>query len=105
VPALIEDERAARGTPRPSDELAALRSETVRLAEDGRRKRRELAEWFAEPLRWLVFLILALLAGAVAGASFILADEPAAFGVALAVLAVLWGLLERLFGYSRARTG
>lgn len=98
VPELIEAERALRGTPRPADELAALTAETTRLASERKHSQRALAEWFAEPVRWLAFLALALLAGAIAGASFVATDEPAALLIALAVVGALWGLLERLLG-------
>jgi hypothetical protein len=96
--ALVESERAARGVPRPVDELAALRSSVEEDQSRRRVLRRDLAEWFAEPIRWAVFIGLALLAGIVAGGSLLVTDEPAALIGVLLAIGAAWGLLERLLG-------
>jgi hypothetical protein len=96
--ALVESERAARGTPRPIDKLAALRSKVEGDQTQRRVLLRDLAEWFAEPIRWAVFISLAALAAIVAGVSLRVTDEPAALIVVLLAIGAAWGLLERLLG-------
>jgi hypothetical protein len=97
--AVAEAEDEARGTPSAATQLAELRRATA--DQDARRAERRLAlaESLAQPVRWLVFVLLAVLAGLVAVVSFRATDQPAAPLVALALLGVLWGLAERLFGW------